>query len=119
VPTYLPSQKKESKEGNDMVRSADYIKSNFKDLSLSVETLAEIQGISEVYFRRLFKKQYGISPSQYIITTRIEHAKSLIKHSFLSLEECAVQSGFSSVQYFCRVFKKVTGMTPTEYRKAK
>ena len=79
---------------------------------------ADIKAVmSNVYFRSLFKAQYHLSPSQYIISVRLKNAKSLMKYSFLTLEECALQSGFSSLQYFCRVFKKYTGMTPSEYRK--
>jgi AraC-like DNA-binding protein len=40
-----------------------------------------------------------------------------MEYPFLSLEECAIDSGFSSVQYFCRVFKKVMSITPAQYRR--
>ena len=102
---------------NKIAESKDYIDANFKDTSLSVDFLAEKAVMSNVYFRSLFKAQYYLSPSQYIISARLKNAKSLMKYSFLTLEECALQSGFSSLQYFCRVFKKYTGMTPSEYRK--
>ena len=95
----------------------EYIDRNFSDLSLGITDLAQMCSISEVYFRRLFKERYGISPSQYIILKRIEHSKSLLMHSFITEDECAVQSGFASAQYFCRVFKKAVEMTPGEYRK--
>lgn len=89
----------------------------FKDPDISIHTLAAQLGMSEVYFRKLFKSQYNTTPSQYIISLRLQHAKELMKYPFLSLEECAVQSGFSTLQYFCRVFKHSTGMTPSNYRK--
>ena len=104
---------------NKIAESKDYIDANFNDTSLSVDFLAEKAVMSNVYFRSLFKAQYYLSPSQYIISARLKNAKSLMKYSFLTLEECALQSGFSSLQYFCRVFKKYTGMTPSEYRNQK
>ncbi|MBQ2741518.1 MAG: helix-turn-helix domain-containing protein [Oscillospiraceae bacterium] len=94
----------------------EYIDTNFKDLSLSVTSLAESIDLSEVYFRKLFKAQFDVSPAQYIISVRLKKAKELMRSPFLSLEECALQSGFSSLQYFCRVFKKATGTTPGSYR---
>ncbi len=97
----------------------EYIDANFKDLSLSVFSIAEKQDMSEVYFRKLFKAQFDISPSQYIISVRLKKAKELMRSPLLSLEECALQSGFSSLQYFCRVFKKATGTTPGSYRNKK
>ena len=95
----------------------EYIDKNYKDVSLSVSDLAEGAKMSEVYFRRLFKKQYNISPIKYLISIRIDSAKEFLHHPFISLEECSRENGFSSVQYFCRVFKKETGLTPSEYRK--
>ena len=94
-----------------------YIDTHFQDTTLSVEILAAKAGISEVYLRKLFKSMYGVSPLEYIISMRIKKSKELMKYTFLTLEDCTLQSGFSSVQYFCRIFKKKTGMTPSEYKK--
>mgnify|MGYP002514403201 CR=1 FL=1 len=104
---------------NKILRTTEYIHENFTDQSLTVEKLANYSNISETYFRNLFKQQYNLSPSQYIINVRLQKAKSLMSYPFLTLEDCALQSGFSSLQYFCRIFKKITGMTPAEYRKQK
>ena len=93
-----------------------YIDSDYKNPALCVNGLAQMAGISEVYLRKIFKMQYGISPSQYITNVRINKAKEFMKYPLLSLEECALQSGFSSLQYFSRVFKKTMGTTPFKYR---
>ena len=94
----------------------DFIDSDYKNPALCVNGLAQMAGISEVYLRKIFKMQYGISPSQYITNVRINKAKEFMKYPLLSLEECALQSGFSSLQYFSRVFKKTMGTTPFKYR---
>ena len=73
--------------------------------------------MSEVYFRKLFKNEYGQSPSQYMAAVRLRKAIELMRYPFMYVEECAVQSGFSSQQYFSRVFKKNIGDTPAHYRK--
>ena len=88
----------------------------FKDAAFGVASVAEEIGISEVYLRKLFRAQFGISPSKYLILVRLENAKALMKYPFLNLEECALQSGFSSLQYFCRLFKKETGISPGKYK---
>ena len=95
------------------------INSNYADENLSISTLAEIADMSEVYLRRLFKSKYGVAPSQYIISVRINEAKKLLDYPFLSIEECAKQCGFATLQYFSRVFKNTCGVTPSEYRKNK
>lgn len=97
-------------------KAREYVDEHYRDNELSVSLLSEMAGMSEVYFRALFKRQYHTSPSQYIIEVRLDRARELMNYPFLTLEECARQSGFSSLQYFCRVFKRHTGKTPAEYR---
>lgn len=105
-----------NKEQN-AIRAKAYIDESFHDPAFGIVQLAEKIGISEVYLRRLFKEQYGIAPSVYLTSIRLKNAKKLMKYPFLTLEECAMQSGFSSLQYFCRLFKKETGISPGKYRK--
>lgn len=93
-----------------------YVDCHFTDPDLSISALARAAEMSEVYFRRLFKEKYGQSPLRYIVSVRLGKAQELMKYPFLSLEECALQSGFSSLQYFCKVFKQSLGITPARYR---
>ena len=76
-------------------------------------------GMSEVYFRKLFKQLYHLTPGQYLTAVRVKRTRELPAYPYLTLEECAKQCGFSTVQYFCRVFKEHTGQTPAKYKKNK
>ena len=105
-----------SKEDN-AARAKQFIDEGFAEPSLGVFAIAEKIGISEVYLRKLFKARYGISPSQYLLSVRLRNSQKLMQYPFLTLRECALQSGFSSLQYFCRTFKKEIGIPPGEYRK--
>ena len=89
----------------------------YNDPDLSVSAVAEEIGISEVYLRRIFKSKTGVSPSQYISRVRLAKARELMSYPFVSLEDCALQSGFSSLQYFSRIFKKEFGISPGKYRR--
>lgn len=109
---YLSKSKKE-----DMTQAKRYIDENFRHPALSIAKIAEENGFSEVYFRKLFKARYGIPPSKYLLSVRLKNAKELMKYPFLGLEECALQSGFSSLPYFCRLFKKENGISPGKYKK--
>ena len=93
-----------------------FLEENYADPTLSVESLAQRAEMSAVYFRKLFKEQYGMPPSRYLTSVRLKNAKELMKYPFLSLEDCALQSGFSSLPYFCRVFKEATECTPAKFR---
>ncbi len=88
------------------------------DVSLTNARLAYECNISEVYFRKLFTKHFGISPKQFIIDLRIQRAKQLLSEGVLSVAAISEQCGFSNPYHFCRLFKQRTGITPSEYRKA-
>lgn len=84
---------------------------------LSLEDLASRAGLSQFYFTRLFKKETGHTPHEYIILCRINIAKFYLKSSAYSIKEICFNSGFSSESSFCSTFRKVCGLTPGEYRK--
>jgi AraC-like DNA-binding protein len=94
------------------------IRTSYGASTLSNAELAWECNISEVYFRKLFTKHFGISPRQFIIDTRIHEAKNLLAEGALSIAAISEQCGFSSPYHFSRAFKQHTGATPTEYRNA-
>lgn len=108
----------ESNKERDILASAfDYLEEHYTDPNLNNTILAEQAHISEVYFRRLFRERYGVTPGQYISDIRISKAKQLLTDANLSVTAIAEASGFSTVYHFCRAFKSITGQTPTEYQK--
>lgn len=88
------------------------------DVSLTNARLAYECNISEVYFRKLFTKHFGISPKQFIIDLRIQRAKQMLAEGALSVSVISEKCGFSNPYHFCRLFKQRVGITPSEYRKA-
>ena len=74
--------------------------------------------MSESYFRRIFLKNYGISPIKYINNLKIERAKELLTSGLYTVSDVAELSGFHDESYFSREFKKHSGKTPKEYVKA-
>ena len=91
------------------------IRENLHDPELSVTEIANKIQISEVHFRRLFRKTHNISPMKYVTTLRIEKAKEYLRLKEMSVAQIAEKCGFTSSYYFSRVFKSETGLTPTEY----
>lgn len=68
-----------------------------------------------MYFRKLFREAYGISPLKFINQLRIKRAKKLLKTGYYRVGESATLSGFDDMKYFSTVFKKSVGLAPTEY----
>ena len=102
---------------NKISESVSYLENNCLSSNVSVEYLAELSGVSSVYFRKIFTEIYGISPIQYVNKIRIEKAKGLLWGDYGSVTEISELCGFGSVYHFCKVFKKACGITPTEWAK--
>ncbi len=86
---------------------------------MDLDTLSDELLISKDYLRHAFKKEYGISPMQYLIQRRLEEAKHLLDSTDLMAREIAGRCGFENEYYFSRLFRQVVGMPPTRWRKRK
>ena len=95
--------------------SIEYIHQNYKNSDLTMKDIANKSFVSEVYFRKLFKEEYGISPQKYIINLRIQNAAGLISTGYYSLQEVAFLSGYNDYKYFSVKFKEMLGVSPSEY----
>ena len=93
----------------------DYIHAEYTNDNIEISHLAELCNISEAYFRRIFLKNFGISPVKFINNLKIDRAKELIASGLYTISEVAVASGFHDDSYFSRKFKEATGMPPSEY----
>jgi AraC-like DNA-binding protein len=109
-------ENKKLKNINPIIEKAVlYIKSNYTSPDISVKTASGKSNISEVYFRKLFKEEFGVSPRKYIIASRIKYAEGLIATGYYSLQEIAFMSGFTDYKYFSVEFKKLMGDSPSKY----
>ncbi|PKL13074.1 MAG: hypothetical protein CVV52_07480 [Spirochaetae bacterium HGW-Spirochaetae-8] len=80
--------------------------------------LADSVNVSEDYLTRVFHKELGMSPWEYLNRYRIQLACDLLVRTNLSLSEISGRTGFQDQAYFCRVFKKLKGCTPSALRNA-
>ena len=74
--------------------------------------------MSKYYLSHAFKREYGISPINYMISRRIEESKYLLAETDLSMSQIAQLLGFSSLSYFSQVFRRIQTTTPMEYRQS-
>ncbi|MBQ4280598.1 MAG: substrate-binding domain-containing protein [Spirochaetales bacterium] len=88
-------------------------------LQLSRWQIAEDAHVSEDYLTRVFKKELGLSPWDYLNRYRIWLACSLLKNTGMSVNDVSVATGFLDQAYFCRVFKKIRGFSPSRMRSVK
>ena len=106
----------EAKENESKISaSVELMQREFTNPELSIGSIAKRSFMSEVYFRKLFKAEYGTSPQKYLIKLRIQHAMGLIATGYYSLKEVAALSGYTDYKYFSVEFKKTVGVCPSEY----
>lgn len=94
-----------------------YIDLHFKE-ALTLEQLAEEGHMNKYYLSHAFKREYGVSPINYMISRRIEESKYLLAETDLSMSQIAQLLGFSSLSYFSQVFRRTLGSSPMEYRQS-
>ena len=85
----------------------------------SLRALAERYHVSAGCLSAHFKKRVGVSPMQYVMLSRLNHAKVQLSQTELSVMEIAAQCGYGDVSNFVRRFRQQMGVTPLQYRKGK
>jgi AraC-like DNA-binding protein len=85
--------------------------------NVNIEELAKELNVGYSYFRQMFRKYTGISPTQYHLSLRIQKAKDLLVSTDQSFKEIAIDLGFESYFYFSRIFKDKTAKSPMDFRK--
>lgn len=84
---------------------------------LSLDSLSAMLHLSKYHFAREFKRYLGVPFYRYLVMTRLNHAKEVLKYTDQSVEQVAFSNGFHQVSQFIILFKKYEQMTPLQYRK--
>lgn len=87
------------------------------DRRFTVAEMAETVGLSESWFSNVFRQTTGKTPLQWQLGKRIEHAKTLLLESELSVADVAAQLGFSDQAHLTKVFRQIAGDTPAAWRR--
>lgn len=95
-----------------------FIRKNL-DRKIELSELAEMSCLSKDHFIRIFKKETGESPTDYIISRKLERAMLLLATEDSPIKSIAFNLGFEDHSYFNRLFKSRIGMTPQQYREKK
>lgn len=107
-------QEKEYRPANHIMRAAAYIRENYmKDIS--VNDVAELHGMSVYHFIRMFGRQYGMPPHEYLTVQRIACAKKLLLFSNQSVKNIAQTCGYQTAAALNHAFQKQLGLSPSAF----
>ena len=93
----------------------EVVEKSYYKKELTLEKLAESCHISKSYLHKLFKKEYGMTPFQYITQTRMTQAKMLLLEMF-PVGVVASMVGYSDIYQFSRAFKRFYKISPDKFR---
>lgn len=111
----IPTESQALSANRQCAKVRQYIDLHFKE-ALTLDQLAEEGHMNKYYLSHSFKREYGVSPINYMVSRRIEESKYLLAETDLSLSQISQLLGFSSLSYFSQVFRKTQAVTPMEYR---
>ena len=93
----------------------DYIDSCFNE-DITLESLSKIALMSPFHLLRQFRKNYQITPHQYLISQRLERAKDYLSNTDAPLADICFMTGFRDASSFSKLFKKRYGLSPQQFR---
>ncbi len=99
-------------------KAMEHIRQNLGQ-NISLDRLREYAGLSETYLSALFKKETGVTISEYVAGQRCREAAELLTGTEMPIQDIGNHVGYSDNNYFVKVFKKQLGMTPSAYRKSR
>lgn len=102
--------------GSAAVESAIAYISENAHLPITLDMVAQHASLSRYHFVRTFKKETGFTPHEYLLLTRINMAKYLLRTGKEPVKAIAYRCGFQSESSFCTAFKKIVSLTPMQYR---
>ena len=98
-----------------LLRAKDLMDARYRE-PLDVARLAHVAHLSPAHFSREFRRTFGETPHQYLLTRRMERAAELLRNTDRSVADICLTVGMRSVGSFTTTFGRIYGLSPTAYR---
>src|SRR3954469_17558186 len=98
-----------------LLRAKDLIDARYRE-PLDVPALARAAHLSPAHFSREFRRAFGETPHQYLLTRRLERAAALLRATDRSIADVCLAVGLRSVGSFTTSFRRLFGVPPAAYR---
>ena len=100
-----------------LLRAKDLADARYRE-PLDVAALARVAHLSPAHFSREFRRAFGESPHQYLLTRRLERAAALLRNTDRTIPNICATVGLRSVGSFTTSFGRAFGLSPAAYRAA-
>ena len=104
-------------QARHLLRAKDLADARYGE-PLDVPTLARAAHLSPAHFSREFRRAFGETPHQYLLTRRLERAAALLRNTDRSVADICLTVGLTSLGSFTTSFTRAYGLSPTAYRAA-
>ncbi len=98
-----------------VIDTRNYINLHYAE-RVTLDDLSRSISINKFYLQKLFKRYFGLSPNEYLIHTRLTHAKQLLRTTAQPVSQIAMDVGINNIGHFITLFKRYEGITPSAYR---
>lgn len=112
---HMALQHLEGKIGDERIKKSIQIL-DVNISGISMDELSKESGLSQRNLSRLFLKETGITPKEYLILIRMDKARKLLKETPMTITDIALEVGYNSLSKFIETFKKIVGKLPSDYR---
>lgn len=99
-----------------LAKAIRFINAHYAE-DINLDSLAQEVFVSTYYLSHLFRREMGVTFSDYLAKVRVEKAKALLMEG-VSVESTSERVGYNDSNYFIKIFKKYVGVTPAKYRKS-
>ena len=99
-----------------VIDARSYINLHYAE-RVTLDDLSHAISINKFYLQKLFKRCIGLSPNEYLIHTRLTHAKQLLRSTSTPINQIVMDVGFNNIGHFITLFKRYEGITPSAYRR--
>ena len=97
-------------------QAMDYLEGHMMQ-DVSLEEMAQLAGLSQSQFARLFRVSTGMPPYKWSLDARIKRAQELLVLGEESISAIAIQTGFADQSHFTKTFRRATGATPKDWQR--
>ena len=114
--SWHPESMTVSRKRLELAAVKEYLDEHYTE-KIALDDLSEHFFINKFYLSKIFRKTYGTTVNNYLISKRITRAKQLLRFTDMTVDEIGAAVGMADANYFSRMFRKVEGISPREYRK--